>query len=204
VRARPEIISVVGGGWSVSQIDLARIPGEVIAVNDSAVHLPRVDVIVSMDRLWTEYRFERLRAMEKVAYLRRSAVQNVISRNFPWLHIFDCDHTSAEFSDRIGWLNGTNSGLCGFNLAYQARPNRIVLFGFDMKRGPQGQPYWHEPYPWSPKGATKDGKYASWAKQFAAAKRACDAAGIEVRVVGDSAIECFPKLPLTEFRRVAA
>src|SRR4051812_47563396 len=62
-----EIISVVGAGWSVSQIDLSRIPGEIIAINDSAVHLPRFDIVVSMDRLWTEHRYEWMRKMQKPA-----------------------------------------------------------------------------------------------------------------------------------------
>lgn len=199
----PEIISVVAGGASVRAIDLAKIPGTIIAINDAVIHLPRFDIVVSMDRLWTEYRYDWMRKQQKPAVIRRSALQN-LPHKWPWLASFECDHTSSHFSDQRGVLNGTNSGLCGFNLAYQERPSQILLFGFDMKRGPNGEPYWFPPYPWSDKGATSNGKYATWSKQFAAAKASCDAAGIDVRLVGDSAIECFPKIASNEFAKVAA
>jgi hypothetical protein len=51
-------ISIVGGGWSMLDVNQARIPGEIIAVNDSAFYLKRKpNYIVSMDRLWTEHRW---------------------------------------------------------------------------------------------------------------------------------------------------
>lgn len=199
----PEIISVVAGGWSVSQVDRELIPGTIIAINDSAIHLPRFDIVVSMDRLWTEYRYPRLRELRKPARIRRAALQK-IPHKWPWLGSFECDHTSTQFSDQPGVLNGTNSGLCGFNLAFQMRPKQILLFGFDMKRGPNGEAYWYPPYPWSPKGATKDGKYATWSRQFASAKRSCDRASIEVVIVGDSAIDVFTKLPASRFVKEVA
>jgi hypothetical protein len=134
-----EIVSIVAGGWSVGAVDLARIPGTIIGINDAALHLPRCDIAVSMDRLWTEYRYEALRAMMKPAHIRRSALQKRPDK-WPWLNSFECDHTTAGLSDQRGVLNGTNSGHCGFNLAYQMRPKQILLFGFDMKRGPNGEP----------------------------------------------------------------
>jgi hypothetical protein len=174
------IISIVGGGPSVRALDLARIPGTIIAINDSAIHLPRFDIVVSMDRLWTEHRYPQLRELRKQAHIRRSALQNLPGK-WPWLRSFECDHTTAELSDQQGVLNGTNSGLCGVNLAYQMRPAQILLYGFDLKRGAAGEPYWYPPYPWTaPKGATSDGKYRDWSKHLISALRQCEAKGIEV------------------------
>lgn len=195
-----KIISIVAGGASVRAIDLKQIPGRIIAINDAAIQLPRVDFIVSMDRRWTEYRYEMLRQMMKPAHLRRSALQNIYDRS-PWINSFECDHRSMVFSDRRGVLNGTNSGLCGFNLAYQMRPEQILLFGFDMKRAAGGEPYWYPPYPWSARGATTGGKYSAWSKQFSSAARSCAKAGIEVAIVGDSAIDCFRKMASSEFAK---
>jgi hypothetical protein len=196
------VISIVGGGASVRAVDLSRIPGTIIAINDSAIRLPRFDIVVSMDRLWTEYRYDRLRLLRKPAHLRRSALKNIRDK-WPWLNSFECDYTSAAFSDQRGVLNGMNSGQCGFNLAWQMRPAQILLFGFDMKRAADGAAYWYEPYPWSEKGATKNGKYADWAKQFARSAKQCAAAGIDVAVVGDSAIDCFRKLPASDFAKTS-
>jgi hypothetical protein len=178
-----EIVSIVAGGWSVGAVDLARIPGTIIGINDAALHLPRCDIAVSMDRLWTEYRYEALRAMMKPAHIRRSALQKRPDK-WPWLNSFECDHTTAGLSDQRGVLNGPNSGHCGINLGYQMRPKQILLFGFDMKRGPNGEPYWYPPYPWSARGATSPGKYADWSKHLASAIRQCAAAGIEVLFAG--------------------
>jgi hypothetical protein len=201
MRLRPEVVSIVGGGWSVGNIDPCRIPGTIIAVNDSAIHLPRYDIVVSMDRLWTEYRFDVLRERRKLAWLRRSAVQNLESR-FPWLHVFECDHESTEFVDLPDMLNGTNSGFCAFNLAYQMRPKRIVLFGFDMNRDKNGGAYWYESYPWTNKaGGTSTRKYQNWAREYFSAAGKCKAAGIEIlNASPSSAIEVFPKTD--EFMKV--
>ncbi|WP_409188440.1 hypothetical protein [Bradyrhizobium sp. RDM4] len=198
-----EIISIVGGGASVRAIDPARIPGTIIAINDAAIHLPRFDFVVSMDRLWTEYRYERLRLLARPAHIRRAALKNLPDR-WPWLTSFECDYTTAVFSEQRGVLNGMNSGQCGFNLAWQLRPAQILLFGFDMQRAADGAAYWYPPYPWSEKGATKNGKYADWARQFERSAKQCAAAGIDVAVVGDSAIKVFRKIPASDFAGVAA
>lgn len=190
-------ISIIAGGWSVKLIDLDRVPGTIIGVNDSSI-LTRCDMIVSMDRLWTEGRFAKLRAMSKPAYLRRSAVQNV-ERKWPWLHIFDCDNESTELSEDRSVLNGPHSGFCAFNLAYQLRPSRIYLFGFDMNLGPKGEDYWYPRYSWQNKKASS-GKYVVRLKQFESAARKCKAAGIEVINASPfSAIQTFKRT--SEFLR---
>lgn len=170
---------MLAGGWSVRGLDLARLPGRVIAVNDAGVRAPRVDAIVSMDRLWTEYRWSELRRLRVPTWLRQACLLNLAELP-DWLRMYRCDHTATELSDAPGALNGTNSGLVALNLAYQQRPRRVVLFGFDMGRSPRGEPYWYPPYPWRPGGGTSNGKYAEWAAQFAPAARAFAAAGVEV------------------------
>lgn len=189
---RINTISVVAGGWSVTQIDLDCIPGFVIAVNDSAILLPRVDLVVSMDRLWTEHRFKWLHERQQKCLLRRSAVQNLPSINWPWMRIFECDYESTEFTNQDGYLNGTNSGMCAFNRAYQMRPFEIILFGFDMQRGPKGQMHWFPDYPWD--YTSTDSKLKRWSRQFEDAALKCNAAGISViNASTRSLIKTFPK-----------
>jgi hypothetical protein len=197
-----ETVCVIGGGWSVRGVDLAALPGILIGVNDSAIHA-RVDIAVSMDRLWAEHRFVELRERRRLTYLRRSAVQNLDTR-WPWLHVFDNDHESVELSEDLARLNGTNSGVCAINLAFQLRPKRIVLFGFDMNRSKHGAAHWYPAYPWTTAaGATSSGKYNAWAAQFDRIAAQCKAAGIEVvNASPTSAIKSFPKT--SEFHRGAA
>lgn len=197
-------ITIVASGWSVRDISLAHLCGQIIGVNDAACHLPAVDIVVSMDRRWTEYRWGWICRRARAAWLRRSAVQNLdYSREVAagWLHVFECDHESTKFSDVPGTLNGTNSGLVALNLAYQLRPSRIFLLGFDMRRDRSGRASWHAPYPWAPSGATSNGKYAAWAKQFRDAA-ACFA-GIDCdvwNVSPGSAITAFAKMSPAVYR----
>lgn len=197
-----ETISVIGGGWSVRDVDLTELPGVLIGVNDSAIHA-RVDIAVSMDRLWAEHRFAELRDRRRLTYLRRSAVQNLDAR-WPWLHVFDNDHLTVELSEDLTRLNGTNSGVCAINLAYQLRPKRIVLFGFDMNRSPAGVAHWYPPYPWThAAGATSSGKYRRWAEEFDRIAVQCKRAGVEVlNASPTSAITAFPKT--AQFRKGVA
>ena len=196
-----ETVSVVAGGWSVLQVDLKRIPGCIIGVNDSGLYLPRCDIIVSMDRLWAENRYNNLHCMHTETWLRRSAVKNIYTK-WPWLHVFDCDHESTEFSDDHGVLNGTNSGLCAFNKAYQLRPQVIYLFGFDMRPGPHGESYWYARYPWS-KGIST-GKLTRWAQQFSSAAKKCRAAGIDViNASSRSLIKEFPTTRDFDLKKLA-
>lgn len=113
-----------------------------------------------------------------------------------WIAVFENDHTSTDFAEDRGILNGTNSGFCALNLAYQLRPDRIILFGFDMNRSPEGSPYWYPDYPWvKAGGATSGGKYQVWSAQFETAARSFKNAGIEVLNASPwSAIDAFKKI----------
>ena len=207
---KAEEVSVVAGGWSFSQVGKGTVlPGKVIAVNDAAIHLPRCDFVVSMDRLWTEYRWRALLKMDKPTWIRRSALKNVWRQEGEtWgnLHPFECDHEESVFS-RPGsseTLNGTNSGHCALNLAHKMRPTALYLFGFDMARGPKGESHWYPSYPWAPGGATKKGHYRNWTKDLDHAAQQFADAGTVVFLVGSQTQLKFVKsLNLDFFKEMA-
>jgi hypothetical protein len=205
-------VTVVGGGWSVANVAIDQLAGLVIAVNDSALHLPNWDIAVSMDRLWAENRLERVleRSTQdsppRPIWMRRSAVQNLPwVEKYPWVVVFDCDHTSNAPSTEERVLNGTNSGACALNLAARAKPARLFLLGFDMNRDPRGNPYWYPPYDWvkSEKGATSAGKYNDWAFQMHRFADRFGLNGTEVFNVSPlSAIDAFPKITPAEYLKM--
>jgi hypothetical protein len=194
MSSAPKTISILGGGHSARHYDRARLPGLVIGVNDAAILAPCA-IAVSMDRLWTEARWTQLESLAVPTFIRRSAIKNVGSRP-PWLTIFENDHASVDMTDAAGALNGTNSGVCAINLAYQRRPERVILWAFDMNRDERGRAYWFDDYPWAkPGGATGNARYAAWAAEFAIIARQFDAEGIEVlNASPGSAISAFPKV----------
>lgn len=200
---KPDVVSVVGGGFSFREVAHDKVPGYVIAANDAAILLQRpVDEIVSMDRLWTEHRWLEMQERRVTAYLRRSALKNVVWEGEEWVRQFECDNESVVFEpDDAGRLNGTNSGTCAINRAYQHRPRRMFLFGFDMCRAPDGNAYWYAPYPWAAKtkGNTKAGTYQTWAAEFNRIALQFAEIGCEViNVSAHSKITAFQKFSPTQ------
>ncbi len=175
-------ISIVAGGWSATKIDMASLPGLVICVNDAALHCPRCDIIISMDRLWIEHRWDTLERFGLPTFVRLSAMRNIFENiRKPWVFPFDCRHDDPKFGEYSCTLNGPNSGHCALNLAYVMRPKRMHLAGFDMERGPNGEANWFPAYPWAkPEGATSNKRYAEWAGHFEKALRQFASAGIQV------------------------
>jgi hypothetical protein len=198
-----ESVTIVAGGWSASRVNLRRLPGYVIAVNDAAIYAPRVDAIVSMDRLWMEHRFAQVSKFGKPIWLRSQAVKgdlravltNPLNLDSMDVELFDCDHESTTLSDERGKLNGTHSGFCALNLAYQMRPKQLYLVGFDMKRGPHDEAHWYPPYSWS-KTSTGAKRLDEWSLQFSEASQQLRAAGVLTRIVCENTFR-LPFLPLS-------
>lgn len=200
-------ISILAGGYSVIDfgIDLEKLPGKIIAVNESAIYAPRVDAICSMDRLWTENRWRQVCERAVPTWIRRSAIQNIADRP-PWLTIFECNHESTDpfpMAEPVT-LNGTNSGVCALNLAlrliikdgWPGKTPEIFLFGFDMQSGPNGEAYWHPSPPWqNGKRSTSDGKYRTWSQQFAPIAEFA-------RRLSISVFDCSPNGAIQNFRKL--
>lgn len=175
-------ITILAGGWSASQFDLRKLPGSVIAVNDAAYYAPRWDICVSMDRLWSENRFDWMKKQSKPIWLRRSTIKNFRIDELPHVRGFANSHIATDLADDPDTLDGTNSGFCALNLAYHMKPDEIFLVGFDMAIGPRGEKHWYPPYPWSQ--STGAARLSEWSAQFAAPAKQCANAGISVFTAG--------------------
>lgn len=196
-----QTVIVICGGWSVKQYDVfdLRERGHVIGVNESAV-LFKCDTGLTMDRLWAEHRYQRfLDNRSGDLWVRRAAAKNLPEH--PRIRVFDCDHHLSHPSTEEGVFNGTNSGAVALNLAYQMKPLSVFVFGLDMQRGPNQEPYHHPPYEWAnPEGATKPGKYKEWVHEFRTIKHYYDTRRINlVQVNHRSAVRSIPSISYDEF-----
>ena len=197
---------VVAGGWSVGQTDYRLDDlmsyGHVIGVNDSSIHMP-VHEALSMDRLWFENRWRVLRDMR----VGRVWIREKCDCNVPRKDERDNWVTFKHFSkplpsDTPGELHGGNSGTCAINLAFQRMlaGDNLFLLGFDMQKGPKGEPYWYPPYPWaSPEGATKQGNFNNWTKDLRAFANFGVSRGFNIyNVTTRSQIEYWPKITFNQ------
>lgn len=201
-----DVISIIGGGWSAGLVDLATVPGLVVAVNNAAIYAPRVDVLVTMDRKFSEHWWPRhIRPKGEAGgfefWARESAARN-LPRDVPFLNRFKNNHLTAIFSDDPNTLNGTNSGGCALAWAYARRPKTVYLFGYDLRPGPRGEGHWYGRN--EPRGVAEVGsapiheaRYAGWAREYddRPSKQFRDA-GIEVVNVSDNSL-------IRSFRRLS-
>lgn len=192
---------LVAGGWSAADVipRSNKFDWPTIGVNEAFTHLT-CDIGLTMDRLWMENRWDAVAdacVARGASFYARTAALKKIEERPPWLRPFECDYLMSEFSDVDGTLNGTNSGACALNLAYQIKPERLFLVGFDMNRSPAGKAYWWgDGYPWAkPGGGTGNTRYQEWAKQFDEAARAFRSRAIAVyNVSPTSAIDSFMRI----------
>lgn len=177
-----DVVTILAGGYSASRVDLRKLPGFTIAVNDSARYSPRWDVALSMDRLWYENRREEILKQLKPIYMRLNAIKQPLMP--AGVNPFECDHESTTLAEPGAGrcrLNGTHSGFCALNLAYHWRPRELFLVGFDMELGPRGEKHWYPDYPWSK--STGAARLAEWSKQFATAAQQMRDARMTVHLV---------------------
>lgn len=209
-----KIISIVAGGWSVrgEGWDTNNLPGHVIGINDAGI-LAKCNSIVSMDRLWTQGRKEKLETLQRRLYVRESVIRQTWKikdgETIPhWVRPFKCDHTSMNISEDRERLDGTNSGMCGINLAFhraRSRPTSAVfLFGFDMRRGPNGEAHWYDDYEWSAGKGTVGSKFSSWAGQFSGIKKKFESINVQlINASKWSLIDSLPRLQLDQLELAA-
>jgi len=142
---------ILGGGSSLTQADVDYVRGKakVIAIKETgACSLPGrpplapwADVLYGCDAKYWKYEngaptFKGLKfALEPQ------------TTAWPGVQVLrDLGHDGLEL-DASGLRTGHNSGYQAINLAVHLGVKRIVLLGFDMWAGPQGDQNWFGPHP---------------------------------------------------------
>lgn len=205
-----EVVSIISGGFSASQVDLSTVPGFVIGVNNAALHMQRIDGAITMDRRWSEahYGYFAEKGGAIGLWMRPNNILR-LKKTVPgwkpdWVTVYQCDHTAHMMSDEPGRLNGTNSGGVALNLAYSLKPKRLYLFGFDYCPGPKQEMHW---FARGETGRVGDypihaGRYAGWARQFNDVASQFRAKGIDVvNVSASSIVTAFRKITPKEYAR---
>ncbi len=163
---------------------------KVIAVNSTWQKAPAADVIYAGDfMLWKQ----SIAGIRKSAFVKKDA-------------LWTCDRSAAE---RFGlnWIKGVNrlglsrdlrmihtngnSGAQAINLAYLFGARKILLLGFDMKLGPNGERHHH---PDHPAPLVQSQTFDAWLHKFEYLAKELKEAGCEViNCTTDTALTCFPR-----------
>ena len=108
------------------------------------------------------------------------------------LNRIEGDRAEGLGKDKVHY--GANSGYQAVNLAYLFGASKILLLGFDCKRGEQKRSHWHGDHPGP---LNKDMPIHTWQKAFPKLAEDLKAEGVEVvNATRDTALECFQKIKL--------
>jgi hypothetical protein len=202
----PDDVIVLAGGASVMEYDLHLIDkrGYLIAVNDAAL-FTQCDVAFTMDRLWLEGRQRMLKILNPPQVHYRKGTPKNFDPPQRWMAFSHSETDPTILSSTVGFLNGSNSGACALNLAFQRAQRRVFMLGFDMQRGPSGEKHWYPDYPWAAdeKSGTKRGTYRDWTEEFGAIAAQFEAERLKVYNVNHrSLITAFETITYDKFLRM--
>jgi hypothetical protein len=191
-------VVLVGGGPSLRDFDFKRLldlNAWLVGVNESIFSLPRCDVGVTVDKVFVEKRFDRLRAkiatgMEMIIAtptpaLIRNMNATVLTRQLT--------HSLSDESHIL--ISCGTSGYGAMNVAYLKRARRILLLGYDYSANGL---HYHEEYEWftPPKRADC---WSFWAAFYKSMLPQLEAAGVEVfNASPKSTIKTFQKGTIDE------
>lgn len=196
----------LASGPSLNAEDCAYVHGKakVIAVNDG-IRFSKdfADVLYSSDvRFWRYYKgmpdFHGLKyAIEQGRGAKRRGFEK-------WPDIAVLRNTGDPGLEQSpeGLKTGRNSGAAAINLAVHLGASRILLLGYDMNTGPNGQAHFFGQHP---PGLQTHAPYQVFRRMFEAMVAPLRALGIEViNCTERSSLECFPKRQLREVLRASA
>lgn len=179
---------ILASGYSLTQeqIDAARHSGHhTIVVNTTYRSMLDATTLYAGDFLWWKVNVADVRARFKGKLVTQD---NTAAARWPFV-------TRVRGSTRDGLgqnvihTNG-NSGMQALNLAYLWGFKRIVLLGFDMQLGPNGEKHHHSDHP---KPMVQGQTFYEWLHKAEKVARDLKSTDCEVlNATPESAMKCFP------------
>ena len=189
-----ETCVVLAGGPSLHGDDLVAVRNakvRTIVVNSTFRRALWADVVFGLDLMWWKQHITEIR------------------RTWAYSHFWTSDRSAAE---RYGlqFIRGTggagldikhvrsngNSGAAAINLAYLFGCRRVLLLGFDMKLGANGEKHHH---PDHPAQCVQAQVFKEWINNMDYVARDAEKLGLEIiNCTRDTALACFPKATIEQ------
>lgn len=191
-----ETCHIIAGGPSVRQADLTRLAGKrVIVVNSSLFAYPQADALVFADLRW----FVQWR--EKVVAFNGEVITTCPNfRHGPFRQLVKVrpEKVGGLSLDRGELAVNYTTLQAAINIAVHKGCSRIVLHGADMKPGPDGALWHHEPHPqtWND---PDDAQRARQIEDLGLAVPVLASIGVEILVANpESALPFWTKAPFED------
>ena len=195
-KPRPgwETVVCIAGGPSLSDEQLQHVQRareadqvRVIGVNNAYQRAPWLDAIYACDHLWWKKHHADIKRRE---LLCETVTQDAGAHKAFALHT----RIRGAARDGLGQREihtGGNGGHAAVTLAYLWGATRILLLGYDLKLGPNGERHWH---PDHPKPCIQTQLFDHWIKRFESTAK-------DLKRLGVTVINCTPGSALPWFTR---
>ena len=182
-----ETVVCIGAGPSltVDDVDQVRDKARVIVINSSYMLAPWADLLYACDGKWWDWHDGgQLFMGEKWTQDAGAAARYRLN------YIKGIAGTGLCTDPRM-IHTGSNSGFQAINMAYHKGAHRVILLGFDMQFGHEGQAHWHGEHP--------DNVRSNYEMFKAGFKQIAEQGKIEViNASRETALRCFPRKPLED------
>lgn len=189
-------VFIIGGGHSLDNFDWSPLRGEwIIGCNDAYKLGIWIDICIFGDDAWWDYHEAEDRVKAYTGLLVGCCPKQIKDPQVNWMERENVYPLVLERNGKLAW--NSNTGAAAINLAILLGATEIVLLGYDMKLGPEGQSNWHPNYLDSP-NETVFNKFTKGFERLACAiEEQCPSVTI-YNAGPDSHLDYFPKVPLRE------
>jgi hypothetical protein len=192
VSARPQTWFIVASGPSLTREDVDSIRGQrVMVINDNFLLAPWAEVLYASDGYWWDWHAERVKSFKgrKITQDKQAAEDYQLE----YIRGVDADGISR---DPAVIHTGANSGVAAINLsAVRFGARRIVLLGFDMQ-ATGGKAHWFGEHAWIQRDPA-EGTWHRWLRRYQVVADDARDMGIEIiNATRETALRCFPRVPL--------
>jgi len=189
-----ETAFLLAGGPSLRGFDANLLHGRrVIAINNSWELAPWAAVLYFCDMKWWTWHGDQVSLEFKGRYIVTPAFTDSRVKT-----VRLTGSTGLE-TDPAGLRSGHNSGYQAINLAYHFGVRRIVLLGYDMGLGPNGETHHHEGHPRMSAEHVQHNIEKSMLPKFPSLAEALVKTDVEViNATPGSALTCWPYRPIEE------
>ena len=190
-RLWPESTVVcLGGGSSLTpeDVDYCRGKAKVIAIKEAVRLAPWADVLYACDAKWWRWE-EGAPSYQGVKYALEPQ-----PTPYPGVQVLRDAGPEGLSDDPSALCTGNNSGYQAINLAVHLGATKIVLLGYDMSVGPDGQQNWFGEHPCHVRSP-----YPFFLTRFASIAAPLQARGVTVLNASRfTVMNTFPRVPLAE------
>jgi hypothetical protein len=186
------VIVCMASGPSLTQDDADYCRGKadgVIVVNTTYKMAPWADALIASDVRWWQWH----KGAPEFKGLKYAT-----SKHVKWSGVQILRNTGPKGLelDPSGLKHGINTGYRAVNLAFHFGAKRIILLGYDMKRGdgPKRLEHWHGDHP-----VPSRSQYPTFIKYFRTIVEPLNEHGVDVvNCTPGSALDCFPMADLRD------